>query len=282
MSDNVEKIEKTSPVEGDVEENDADLSEDYDEDYDEDEDWEDEDELYENEGDVCKKSRRFRNFFTKEGFPRLAIYVRYLFPLFTGLLLFVLAFADLFEFYQGATVGSISLFGLFGATFGAAFRAFTQGGQGAVVWYAVLQLVGVLIATVAFLLAGGFAILAAVTSCRTFSREPNDPLGNRMKVVFKFVFPNRICLFLANAAYIVPFLYPYYFAFVLERFYYMGVEPEPPIYVKSHPCFWIAVALTAVTLVLAIAISGHERKKRMNMFLVEHNGEEDADEKISD
>lgn len=222
---------------------------------------------------VCKRSCKFKRLFTRENFPRLLIWLRYLFPVVTGFVLFVLSFGDLFTFYQSATVGTISIFGLFGATFETLFTAFGQITDSTVVWYAVLQLAGAVIGIVGFLLAGGFSILAAVAAFRTFTREPNHPLGNRMKVIFKIAFPNRICLFLANAAYLLPFLYPYWFSLILERFYYMGVEPEPPIYVKSNPCFWVAFGLTVVNLVLAVVIARFERSKRMNLFLVEHSEE---------
>ena len=278
MSDN---IEKNHPVQGDIEEIDTDLPED--------EMWEDDfedeadetDEMRENDGDVPKKIGIFHKLLSREGLPCLLIWIRYLFPVVTGLVLLGLSFGQLFEFYQSMTVGTISVFGLYKATFSTAFRAFGAVTDSTFIWYAVLQLIGALIGALAFLAAAVLSVLAAVTACCTFAREPNSAVGNRMKVIFKFAFPNRICLFLSNASYLVFLAFPYYFSFVLERFYYMGIEPEPPIYVKSHPIFWVGVALTAITLVLAVVAAHFERKKRMNMFLIEHN-EETEDEKLSD
>lgn len=277
MSQNREEFKKTHTVAGDIDEIDQDLF------AEEDLDGEDtfEDEMSQKSDDVCKKSCKFRRMFSRRNLPELLIRVRYLFPLVTGALLFCLSFGDLFEFYQYASVSTISIFGLYGATFKTAFLAFGRVTDGSAVWYAILQLLGAVVGSVSFLLAIGFSILAAVTALRTFSRRPNDPEGNRMKVIFKIAFPNRVCLFLANAAYVIPFLFPYYFSFVLERFYSMGVEPEVPIYIKSNPCFWVAVVMTVITLVLAIATPRYERRRRMNMFLVEHDEEAD-DEKLSD
>lgn len=270
MSDNVEK---THPVEGDIAQFKADLTER--------EEWEEdfegaplyEETLCENNDNVCKKNSIFRKFFSRDGFPRLLILLRYLFPLLTGVVLLCLSFGELFEFYQSVTVGTISLFGLYKATFATAFRAFGAVTDSTFIWYAVLQLIGALIGALAFLAAAVLSALATVTAYRTFANRPNSAIGNRMKVIFKFAFPNRICLFLSNAAYLLFVAFPYYFSFVLERFYYMGIEPEPPIYVKSHPTFWVVVVLTAITLALAIASARFERQKRMNMFVVEYDEE---------
>ena len=287
MSERMEKIEKTDPVAGDIDEiegdllpeEDADLPE---EEYDESDEYDEDEDLdgYDEEGDGFDPFRpresRLARIFSRKNVPVVLIWARYLFPLLSCVILFALSFGDLFEFYQSSTVGTISIFGLYGATFQTVFSAFGEITSGTVLWYAILQLLGAIIGLLAFLLFIGFAILAAITACRAFCHGPEDPTANRMKVIFKVVFPNRICLFLANALALVPFLFPYYFSFVLERFYNMGVEPEMPIYIKSNPCFWIALGLTVITLVLALVIPRYERRRRMNMFLVEHKETEEA------
>ena len=280
MSEIREEFEKTQPVEGDIDEIDEDEAFEGEELDDEDDEEDFEDEMSEKSEDVCQKSRNFRKLFTRDGLARALIVFRHIFPWIAGVILFCLAFGELFEFYQGNTVGSISVFGLYGATFDTVFSAFGEITDSITLWYAVLQLLGAIVGVVAFLLAGGFSLLAVITSCRAFAREPDDPIANRMKVIFKFAFPNRVCFLLSTAAYMIPFLFPYYFAFVLERFYYMGIEPEPPIYVRSYPCIWVALGLWVATLALAIATARLERRKRMNMFLVEHK--EEDDEKLSD
>ena len=267
MSECMEEIEKTHPVAGDIAETTAELPED---ETDLDELYDDEDEMWE---EAEQPPKRHARIFCRQALPVWLILARYLFPVVTGIVLLCLSFGDLFTFYQSAGMGTYSIMGLFVSTVKTVFGAFSQITNNTVLWYAIIQLMGAIVGIVAFVLAFGFALLAAVTACITFSKKPNHPTGNRMKVIFKIAFPNRVCLFLANAAYVIPFLFPYYFAFVLERFYYMGVNPELPIYVKSNPCFWVALGMTVVTLVLAVASPRFERRRRMNMFLVEHDEE---------
>ena len=275
MSERMEEFEKTHPVAGDIATNGEEIR-DEEGDLDPlDEPFDDEDETWEEEAEQPPK--RHARVFCRQALPVWLILARYLFPVVTGIVLLCLSFGELFEFYQSASVGTISIVGLYGATLETVFGAFSQITNNTVLWYAIIQLMGAIVGIVAFVLAWCFALLAAITACITFSKAPNHPTGNRMKVIFKIAFPNRVCLFLANAAYVIPFLFPYYFAFVLERFYYMGVNPELPIYVKSNPCFWVAVGMAVITLVLAVASPRFERRRRMNMFLVEHNEESEEE-----
>ena len=285
MSERIENIEKTDPVAGDIDEMEEELlpEEEYDDsdeydDFDEDEDSDEYGDEEDGSDPIRPRESRLARIFSRKNFPVVLIWARYLFPLLSCVILFALSFGDLFEFYQSSSIGTISIFGLYGATFQTVFSAFGEITGGTVLWYAILQLLGAIIGLVAFLAFVGFAVLAAITACRAFCHEPEHPTANRMKVIFKVVFPNRICLFLANALALVPFLFPYYFSFVLEQFYNMGVEPEMPIYIKSNPCFWIAFGLTAITLILALVIPRYERRRRMNMFLVEHKETEEVEQ----
>ena len=89
-----------------------------------------------------------------------------------------------------------------------------------------------------------------------------------MKMIFKVAFPNRVCLFLANALWIVPALFPLFFSKTGIRYLQVGLANT--LFVTLDLPLIVVGALTLLTLVLAIVISRFERSKKMNMFLLWH------------
>ena len=132
-------------------------------------------------------------------------------------------------------------------------------------------MVGILLYLVALFL----AMLAAVTAIRAFRAGHESEESNRMKVIFKIAFPNRVCLFLSNALFLVPTLFSEYFGAVGRHF--MLVDKKEIIYTETNILFFVILGLTLITLALAIAIPRLERQKKMNMFLIWHT-DEDAEE----
>ena len=118
-----------------------------------------------------------------------------------------------------------------------------------------------------------------MTAIRAFRAGHESEASNRMKVIFKIAFPNRVCLFLSNVLFLVPVLFPEYFGAVGRHF--MMVDKKEIIYTETNILFFVILGLTLITLALSLTIPRLERQKKMNMFLVYHP-DEDAEEDEED
>lgn len=135
-------------------------------------------------------------------------------------------------------------------------------------FYALLS-GGSLVCMLCYLVALFFAGLAAYTACRAFRAGHESEESNRYKLIFKVAFPNRVCLFLSNALLLIPTLYPHFLSFIGSRFLLIG--DEAVVYVLVNRPLIITGVMTALSLVLALAIPRLERRKKMNMFLICHD-----------
>lgn len=201
--------------------------------------------------------------------PELAVWARYALPVLSVLTLLLLSFfynvrvVSVGKRYEASIIRLIvnTLRGMHDYLGGELKEAKTT-------FYAILA-VGAILAVICYLLALFFAGLAAYTAYRAFRAGHASEEGNRYKMVFKMAFPNRVCLFLSNALVLIPALYPHFLSFVGSRFLLIG--DESVVYVLlNRPLIVIGVML-GLTLVLAFLIPRYERRKRMNMFLIQHD-----------
>ena len=130
---------------------------------------------------------------------------------------------------------------------------------------------GAVVGILVFLLALFLNGLAAVAAWRAFFAGHESDESNRMKRVFKIAFPNRVCLFLANALWLVPALFPLFFSKMGTRYLQIGLNAT--VFIRTDWPLLVVGVLTLLTLVLAVAIPRIERAKKMNMFLLWHKEE---------
>ena len=196
------------------------------------------------------------------GVARIAVWLRYFLPLGTGLLWLVLAC-----FYTvTARQGDVSPLRLYVNTLARA-REYLGSGESTAAYdgfFGALS-VGAIVGILVFLLALFLNGLAAFTAWRAFRAGHESEESNRMKRIFKIAFPNRICLFLANALWLVPALYPLYFSKIAARYVQIGLDGT--LFVRMDFALLAVAVLTLATLVLALWIPRLERAKKMNMFL---------------
>lgn len=261
----MDEFEKNTPVEGDIAENGSEMLQ--------------ESVVGDTEEESIPVTREIapsRGALLREKLPIVAVYARYLIPLLTGVLLLVLSFFDLVYFFMEGEPYKMSLFAFFRNTLTSTHDYLGGTTKSETNWFYGLLSVGAVVGILLYVLALFLAVLAAVTACRAFTAGHESEKSNRMKVIFKIAFPNRICLFLANALFLVPALYPQYFSAVGRRFLLIGSEST--VFVETNIPLILTLALTLITLVLSLVINRYERQKKMNMFLGWHPDEETADD----
>ncbi len=218
-------------------------------------------------GDNEKNKGAFRATFKKK-IPVMLIFARYCMPLLTTLTFFVLGW---FYCVRGARSGvyyRLSTWRLLGNTLIGTHEYL--GGETVEVktwFYGTLSAVAI-VCFLAFLLSLFFSVLTAYTAIRAFLRGYESEESNRMKLIFKIAFPNRVWLFLSELLILLPAAYPHIYSFVSARFLMMGGENV--IYVFSNPPLIVAGAMVFLSLVIAFVIPRYERRKKMNMFLLWH------------
>ena len=236
----------------------------------------------EKNGTVVEKNGKFWRDRLKKALPYGAIYARYLLPVLTGVLLLTFSFFDWVYFYMQGSRYKMSLFSFYQRTLTSSLEY--VGGKTAAQtdWFYGMLSVGAIVGILFYLVALFLAVLAAVTAIRAFRAGHESEESNRMKVIFKIAFPNRVCLFLSNALFLVPTLFPAYFSAVGRSFMLIGKEGT--VYTDTNVLFFVILGLTLLTLALAFAITRLERQKKMNMFLVFHPDEEskETDEHIDE
>ena len=213
-------------------------------------------------------------FFKRQSVRRCLIYIRYLLPSFTGVCLLVMS---LFYSVRAAQGGQELWFSTSRLCFNTVktARAYLIGNTvevGKRDFY-VLLLIGAVVAILCFLLAAFLAGYSATLALRAFRGEETSEETNRQKILFKVVFPNRICYFLSTLLYLVPAFFPEYFSYICTRFLeYSGGSTI--IYVICNlPLIVISVLLVA-TLVLSIFVSRFEDEMHMNMLQIRHKSTE--------
>ena len=234
-------------------------------------------------GTVIEKIGTFWRKRVKKALPFAAIYARYLLPVLTGVLLLAFSFLDWVYFYMQGSRYKMSLFSFYQRTLTSSLEY--VGGKTAAQtdWFYGMLSVGAIVGILLYLVALFLAVLAAVTAIRAFRAGHESEESNRMKVIFKIAFPNRVCLFLSNVLFLVPTLFPEYFSAVGKRFMLIGKEGT--VYTDTNVLFFVILGLTLLTLGLSLAITRLERQKKMNMFLVFHpdeNAEEIEEEEVDE
>ncbi len=211
----------------------------------------------------------------KRVLPSALVIARYLLPVLSLLVLLVMS---CLYTVRGAMLGEryeISLIRLYGNTFSGTHRYLsTDGTSAGNTLYAALS-IGAIVGVLCFLIAAFLTVLAAVTALRAFRAGHASEESNRMKLIFKVAFPNRICLFLSNLLLLVPAAFPHYYSYIGSR--YVTVGGNAILYViRNRPLIVLAV-LAALTLLLALIIPRYERARHMNMFLVTREEPDDEE-----
>lgn len=269
------ETDKTNPVEGDItEETELCAQEETDEATD---DVFDEDET----DDSSVESTASAWAKVKKNLPRIAVFARYLLPALFGVLLTGLSFVDGVRFYMRGRAMKMSLFAFYKNTLTSAHHYLAGATEEQANWFYGLLSGGAIVGILCYLLALFFAVLAAVTACRAFFSGHESEQSNRMKLIFKIVFPNRICLYCSCLLFLVPVLFPYYFAGVGQRFILMGGRDT--VFVTFNMYLVLFFVFAILTLVLSLLTPRYERQKKMNMFLLwdpdesmENEGAEDT------
>ena len=209
----------------------------------------------------------------RRNLPRLLVYLRYLLPLFTGILLFVMGCCYSVAAAQGGVAYDISPVRLYFNTLSGA-RSYLASGENDIArntLYGVLT-AGAIVGMLVYLIALFLNALAAVTAVRAFRAGHESEQSNRMKMIFKVAFPNRVCLFIANALWLIPALFPLFFSKMGIRYLQVGLANT--VFITCDLPLIVAGILTLLILTLAIFISRFERSKKMNMFLLWHTDEQ--------
>lgn len=198
--------------------------------------------------------------------PRLLIFARYLFPLLCVLALFVMSFFYNVKIYSGGVEQELSILRLYLNTFKGMHRYFGGATLAGRSWFYGIVTAGAIVGILCFLVTLFLAGLAAYTAVRAFLAGHESEQSDRMKLIFKIAFPNRVWLFLSELLILVPLLYPNFFSLVSTNF--LAISGGSAIFVLLNRPLIVGVVALALTLVLAILIPRHERHEKMNMFLL--------------
>lgn len=214
----------------------------------------------------------------RKALPVAAIWARYLLPVATLLALFVMSFFESVQIYIGGKTQlyELSVFKAYVNTFKgmhAYFGVSTVSGRS---WFYSIVTVGAVVGILIFLVALFFAGLAAYTAVRAFRAGHESEESDRMKLIFKIAFPNRVWLFVSELLMLLPFLYPEFYEMVGNKF--LAVKGVEVIFVLLNRPLIVGGILLALTLVLALVTPKYERRKHMNMFLLHRNEQTDTQE----
>lgn len=204
----------------------------------------------------------------RRAMPAALVYARYILPVITAITALVLSLCYAVKVAGGGKTYEVSTVRLYASTFTNARAFITKDATNISGEFYGLLTVGAIVGILIYLLAAFLAVLGAVTAIRAFRAGHESEESNRMKVVFKIAFPNRVCFFLSQLLLILPMLYPEYFSAVGKRFLLVGGKAV--IFVMlNRPVIAVGV-LVLLNLILAAVIPRFERQKKMNMFLIHH------------
>ena len=214
-------------------------------------------------GNVKKKSAWQR--FCKR-LPEILIWARYLMPALGALTVLVLGSFYNVRFIEGRLTKELSLWRLYANTFLGAHDYLGGSTRAGSSWFFGLLVAGAVVGILCLLVALLFAGIAAYTACRAFFAGHTSEKSDKMKLIFKIAFPNRVWLYVSQLFLLVPLVYPHFVSFVGGRFLAMGVGDA--IFILLNRPLIVAGVFCLVTLVLALVIPRYERRKKMNMFLL--------------
>ena len=203
----------------------------------------------------------------KKATPTVLIWARCLFPLFTGLLLLVMS---VLYTVQGVILGKryeVSILRLIGNTFAGTHDYL--GGERKEAGdrlYTALS-IGAIVSVLAFLAALFLAGLTVYTFVRAQKKDAPLTEVNRMKMIFKVAYPNRVCLFLSSALYLIPTLFPHYYAALSAQ--YAILSGTSVFYVLLNRPLIAVVSCLLVTLLLSLITPRYERARAMDMFALD-------------
>ena len=208
--------------------------------------------------------------------PKVAIYLRYFLPLLALLVLFVMSFFHNVWAYIMGVDSELSIARLYVNTFKGVHEYLggkTTSGQNS---YYGLMTAGAVIGILCFLAALFLKGLAAYSAVRAFRAGHESEESDKAKLIFKIAFPNRKWLFLSDLLILLPVLYPNFCSFLgSARVAAGGVET---VSVTLNRPLIVGAIFLLLTLVLALLIPKHERRQKMNMFLLHRNEEPKASE----
>lgn len=208
--------------------------------------------------------------------PELLIWARYLLPALCVLCVFVMGFFFNVRFISGRITQELSVWRLYANTFVGMHEYLGGNIKTGRSWFFGILVTGAIAGILCFLAALFFAGLAAYTAVRAFRAGQESKESDRMKLIFKIAFPNRVCLYLSHLLILPPLLYPHFVSLVGSYFLAIGVGGV--IFILLNRPLIVAGAFCLVTLVLALIIPRFERRKKMNMFLLQSPIENDSEE----
>ena len=212
--------------------------------------------------------------------PTLLILARYVLPCVAVLVFFVMGFGYTVRASGGGSFYRISTWRLLWNTLAGTHDYLGGETQAAKNWFYGSLSVVAIFCFLCFLLALFLSALALYTAAKAFRAGHTSEQSNRMKVIFKIAFPNRLWLFLSNLLILIPAAYPHFYQVISTRFLLIGNERA--IYVFANPPLVVLGVLVLLTLVLALVIPRYERSRHMNMFLVHHEEEPTVKEDLEE
>lgn len=207
--------------------------------------------------------------------PEVLIWARYLLPAAGVLTVLVLGFFYNVRFISGRITQELSVWRLYANTFVGMHRYLGESAKAGRSWFYAILVAGAIVGILCFLAALFLAGLAAYTATRAFLAGQESEKSDKMKLIFKIAFPNRVWFFLSHLLMLIPLLYPHFVSAVGS--YFLAVGGGSVIFILLNRPLIVAGAFCFASLVLALVIPRFERRKRMNMFLL-HRAIERADE----
>ncbi|MBR2010388.1 MAG: hypothetical protein IKA06_01380 [Clostridia bacterium] len=201
---------------------------------------------------------------------RVLIYVRYLLPLLSALLMIIMGlFYNVFALQGGKKVQLCVLRLCFNTLKSA--RAYMMGAEvvAGVRNFYLLLIIGAACFIVLFLLAAfeaGFALYILYRTLRARAVGDSEE-EKRAKVLFRAVLPNRIVMWLSNALVLPLALFPEFFSFVCGRF--LTVSGSSIFYVRFNVTATVTGVLVLVTLALALYLRRYERALGLDLFFID-------------
>ncbi len=220
-----------------------------------------------------KAPTRYEKF--KKSLPRLLVYARYLLPALCNILLLALSFFDLVYFYMLGQRWKMPLFDFYKNVLTEARNYLGTATTAAKDGFYGLLAAGALVGILVFLISAFLSGFTAFTAWRAFRAGERSAESNRMKTLFRVVFPGRRSLFLANCLVLIPAAYPHYYAVITRRF--LEVSGGGSLHSVVTVPLIVMAALVLCQLVLAVLTPAWERRCHLNMFALWHPDEEKRD-----
>ncbi len=197
--------------------------------------------------------------------PQLTVWARYALPVLSALVLFAMGWCYNVNAARVGNVYELSLWRLHFNTLSHARAEFAQSASSG--FYTVLS-VAAAISLFCFALATALVCFALFCAIEALRQPKDSERQNRKKMLFRVIFPNRVCAFLPSVLLVVPTFYPHFVSLVGSRF--LEVGGEEMLFLLSNPPLVVMGVLTLLTLVLAVLEPRFARRKGMNLFLVRH------------